>query len=330
MPFIHGKEKNGKHRKTITSDLEDKMKKRIAILVVITLALSLCLVSCGGGNNGGSEGQAAEYPLNVTDYLGTEMTIEKEPQKIVSLSPSCTEILYALGLGDKMVGVSSWCTYPKEAADVEKVGDTFSANVERIIELEADIVFVSGQTAADALSALNNAGIPVYSIGSSDMDSMYASIEQVGLVTNTSDAAKKITDGMKKQAEEIKAEFAGYDKKSVFIDLGGLYSTSKVNYLGNTMDLINAENIAYDYDYSSPQLSAETVIEKNPQVYIVMSSKDQFEKPAGFDKIDAFKNGEVYYIPYDDPTTDMISRDGPRFLDGLEKLGNMIHKKVQE
>lgn len=306
------------------------MKKGIALLLSLVLVLSLAMTVTSCGGDGGSTSETAEYPMTVTDYLGTEMTIEKEPERIVSLSPSCTEILYALGLGDKMVGVSTWCTYPEEAADVEKVGDTFSANIERVIELEADIVFVSGQTAADGVAALNQAGIPVYSIGSADLDEMYAGIEKVGQITNTSAAAKSVTDDMKKQAEEIKAEFADFDKKSVFIDLGNLFSTSKVNYLGNSFDLINAENIAYEYDYSSPQLSAETVIEKNPQVYIVMCPKDQYVQPDGFDKIDAFKNGEVYFIPYDDPTTDMISRDGPRFLQGMKALGDMVHNKVQK
>lgn len=296
-------------------------KKSIAVLLAFVLIFSF--TACGEDTP--KEEANTGYPMTVTDYLGTEMTIEKQPEKIVSLSPSCTEVLYALGLGDKMIGVSTWCTYPKETADVEKVGDTFSANIERIIEMEADIVFVSGQTASDALSALNNAGIPVYSIGSKDLDEMYASIEKVGAITGAVDSAEKVVSDMKAQAEKLQTEFADFKTKRVFIDLGDLYSTSKVNYLGNSLSLVNAENIAYDYDYSSPQLSAETVIEKNPQVYIAMCSEEQFVKPDGFDNIDAFKNGEVYYIPYDDPTTDMISRDGPRFVQGLEILGKMIH-----
>lgn len=299
------------------------MKKKLVFLLMLVLTLSL--VSCGGEDNSGNGSQSPEYPLTVTDYIGTEMTIENEPEKIVSLSPSCTEILYELGLGDKMVGVSNWCTYPEEAADVEKIGDTFSVNVERIIELEADVVFVSGQAAADSVEALNGAGIQVYSIGAKNLDDIYKGITDIGMITNTAEKAASVVDDMKVQAEELKAAFAEFDTKSVFIDLGNLYSTSKEDYLGNSLELINAENIALDFDYSSPQLSAETVIEKNPAVYIALSSEEQFVKPEGFDKIDAFKNGQVYYIDYADPTTDMITRDGPRFLQGLEALGNMIH-----
>lgn len=304
------------------------MKKHIAALLI--LALMICMTGCGGGKQGANEAKAGEYPLTVTDYIGTEMTIEKEPEKIVSISPSCTEILYELGLGDKIVGVSNWCTYPKEAQSVEKIGDTMSANVERIIELDADIMFVSGQSAADAVSALGAADIPVYSIGAENLDDIYKSISNIGIVTNTCDRADEIVTSMKQQAEALKDEFGKYEKKRVFLDFGDLYSSSKKDYLGNSLSMINAENIALDFDYSSPQLSAETVIDKNPQVYIVFSSEKEFVKPDGFDKIDAFKNGEVYYIDYTDPVTDMISRDGPRFVKGLETLGNMIHKGETE
>lgn len=299
--------------------------KKITAILLITM-LTIAFTACGAGGEDGDEQAAAEsFPMKVTDYLGTEMEFKQAPEKIVSLSPSCTEILYQLGLGDKMVGVSNWCTYPKEAGKVEKVGDTFSVNVEKIIELEADVVFVSGQAAADSVSALDAAGIKVYSIGAKSLEDIYKSISGIGQVTGTSEEAADIVGDMKEDAEELKNEFAQYDKESVFIDLGDLYSTSKEDYLGNSLKLINAENIALDFDYSSPQLSAEAIIEKNPQVYICLSSEKDFVKPDGFDKIDAFKNKKVYFIDYTNKATDMITRDGPRFLDGLELLGNLIH-----
>lgn len=299
------------------------MKKITAVLLCIVLTFALA--ACGGGDKDGGETEGTGFPMTVTDYLGTEMTFEAAPEKIVSLSPSCTETLYALGLGDKMAGVSNWCTYPEEAADVEKVGDTFSVNVEKIIELEADVVFVSGAAAAESVEALNAAGINVYSIGAKDVDGILTSIEGVGRVTGTSDKAKEITDAMSAKLEDLKAKFGETEQKSVFIDLGALYSTGSEDYLGASLSLINAENIALDAGANSPLLSAETIIEKNPQVYIALSSEEDFVKPDGFDEIDAFKNGQVYYIDYADPATDMITRDGPRFIDGLEYLGNLIH-----
>ena len=300
-----------------------KMKKRIAILLTALMIFSL---SACGKEEPSQETGSETFPMTVTDYLGTEMEFEAAPEKIVSLSPSCTEILYALGLDDKMVGVSNWCTYPEEAAGVEKVGDTYSVNVEKIIELDADVVFVSGAAAAESVEALNASGIRVYSIGAKNIDDIYASIENIGTITETGDKAKQVVSGMKDELADLEKKVSELETKSVFIDLGSLYSTGSEDYLGTSLALIKADNIALDAGANSPQLSAETVIEKNPQVYIAMTSKEEFEQPAGFEEIDAFKNGEVYFIAYDDPATDMISRDGPRFIQGLDYLADLIHK----
>lgn len=298
------------------------MKKLTAMLLAVMLAFTL--VACAGGGESRNAGDT--FPMTVTDYLGTEMEFEAAPEKIVSLSPSCTEILYKLGLGDKIVGVSNWCTYPEEAADVEKVGDTFSVSVERIIELEADVVFVSGAAAAESVEALNAAGINVYSIGAKNVDDIYESIHNVGAVTGTVDKADETVAAMKEQLAALEEKLADFETKSVFIDLGQLYSSGSEDYLGASLSLIKADNIALDAGANSPQLSAETVIEKNPQVYIALSSESDFVKPDGFEEIDAFKNGQVYYIDYADSAADMITRDGPRFIEGLEYLAKLIHQ----
>lgn len=300
------------------------MRKLTAVLM--TAIMVFALAACGGGEKDNAEEKVStDFPMTVTDYLGTEMEFQAAPEKIVSLSPSCTEILYALGLGDKMVGVSNWCTYPEEATEVEKVGDTYSVSIERIVELDADVVFVSGGAAAESVEALNEAGINVYSIGAKNVDDIYDSIEKIGAVTGTSDKADEVVSGMKEELTDLEEKVADLDEKSVFIDLGSLYSTGSEDYLGASLSLIKADNIALDAGANSPQLSAETVIEKNPQVYIAMSSEEEFQQPAGFEEIDAFKNGEVYFIAYDDPATDMITRDGPRFIGGLSYLADLIH-----
>ena len=303
------------------------MRKLAALLLIFMMIFAM--TACDGEKNN-NPSEETSFPMTVTDYLGMEMTFEAAPEKIVSLSPSCTEILYKLGLGEKIVGVSNWCTYPEEVADVEKVGDTYRVSIEKIIELEADVVFVSGAAASESVEALNSAGINVYSIGAKDVDGIFSSIEGVGKVTGTSKEAAEVVNAMKEKLQTLKEKFGKMDRKSVFIDLGDLYSSGSEDYLGTSFTLVNADNIAIEAGANSPQLSAETVIEKNPQVYIVLSSKEDFTKPAGFDEIDAFKNGEVYYIDYADPVTDMITRDGPRFIDGLEYLGNLIHKTEEK
>ncbi len=301
------------------------MKKLVTLMTAIIMALAL--VSCGGGSSGGDLPEAGVYPMTLTDGIGNTVVIEEEPDKIASLSPSCTEILYELGLGDKMVGVSTWCTYPEETKNVAQIGDTFSVNIEKLIEMETDLVFVSGHAGADAVSALGQAGIAVYTTSTVTLDDIYHNIMVMGSITNTADKAETIVSDMKADAEGLQETYGAFDTKKVFIDLGDLYSTSKVDYLGHSLSMLNTENIAYEYDYTSPRLSAETVIEQNPDVYIVLCSKEDFVMPDGFEEIEAFKNGNVHYIPYDDPRVDMITRDGPRFVEGLKVLGDLVHQK---
>ena len=307
------------------AEREEKMKKLITLIAVIIMVLTLA--SCGGGSGSGSDlPEAGVYPMTLTDGIGNTVVLEEEPDKIASLSPSCTEILYALGLGDKIVGVSTWCTYPEETKNVAKIGDTFSVNIEKMIEMGVDLVFVSGHAGSDAVSALGQAGIAVYTTSTVTLDDIYHNINVMGAMTNTADAAAAIVADMQADAEGLEEKYAGLETKKVFIDLGDLYSTSKVDYLGHSLPMLNTENIAYDYDYTSPRLSAETVIEQNPDVYIVLCSEEDFVMPDGFEEIKAFKEGNVHYIPYDDPRVDMITRDGPRFVDGLKVLGDLVHE----
>ena len=177
------------------------MKRFLAALLAVVMVLAVTACGSDESSKPADENGAGEaaYPMTVTDYLGNEMEFAEAPQKIVSLSPSCTEILYALGQGDKMVGVSTWCTYPEEAAEVEQVGDTYSVSVERIIELDADVVFVSGGTAAESVDALNAAGINVYSTGAKNVDEIYESIENIGAIVDASDKANEVVTGMKNQ-----------------------------------------------------------------------------------------------------------------------------------
>lgn len=301
------------------------MKKLVVLIAVMMMVFAL--TACGGSGSGGELPEAGVYPMTLTDGIGNTVVIEEEPDKIASLSPSCTEILYELGLGDKIIGVSTWCTYPEETKDVEQIGDTFSVNIEKLIEMETDLVFVSGHAGADAVSALDQAGIAVYTTSTVTLDDIYNNIAVMGAMTNTADKANAIVSDMKAEAEGLQETYAAFDSKKVFIDLGDLYSTSKVDYLGHSLSMLNTENIAYEYDYTSPRLSAETVIQENPDVYIALCNEEDFVMPDGFEEITAFKNGDVHFIPYDDPRVDMITRDGPRFVEGLKILGDLIHGK---
>ncbi|MBE6038856.1 MAG: ABC transporter substrate-binding protein [Anaerofustis stercorihominis] len=298
------------------------MKKLLALTLCILMVFGMAACTSGDGGKDGA--------ISVTDSHGTQITLEEPADVIVSVAPNITEILYEIGAGDAVKAKSTWCNYPAEAADVEVIGDQYTGiNIERIIEMQADIVIISGSTAAGATEALAAANIPVCNFEFDTVDDVYEAIEKLGVLTAKNDEAKNLAEKLKNDLAELKAKCADTEKRSVFVDWGGLFSSSKMDFFGNLIQELNAENIAYDYDYTSPQLSAETVIEKNPDVYIVTSAEEFFEKPAGFDEIAAFKNGEVHYIDYYDPLCDMVSRQGPRFVEGLKAIAKMIHPELE-
>jgi len=298
------------------------MKKLLALALCVLMAVSFA--SCGG-DDGKTTGE-----ISFTDSDGKVITLTEPADCIVSISPAVTEMLYAVGAGDAVKAKSTWCNYPAEAASVEVIGDAYTGiSIERIIELEADIVIITGSTAAGATEALEAAKIPVCNIDFETVDAVYEGITNIGIITGKTKEAEELNAKLKTDLADLEAKCATLEKRSVFVDWGGLYSSSKVDFFGNILALINCDNIAYDYEFTSPQVPAETVIEKNPDVYIVTSAEEYFEKPAGFDEISAFKNGEVYYIDYFDPLCDMVSRPGPRFVEGLRAIAEMVHPELK-
>ncbi len=298
------------------------MKKLLALALCVLMALSFA--SCG------SDDEKTGGDITVTDSDGNVITLSEPADVIVSVAPNVTEILYAIGAGDTVKAKSTWCNYPAEADSVEVIGDAYTGiNIERIIELEADVVIVVGGTAAEATSALAAANIPVCNLRFETVEDIYSGITAIGTLTSKTTEATALNEKLRADLAALEAKCADTEKRSVFIDWGGLYSSSKMDFFGNLITRVNADNIAYDYEYTSPQVPAETVIEKNPDVYIVTSSEEYFEKPAGFDEIAAFKNGEVYYIDYFDPLCDLVPRRGRRFVEGLTAIAEMIHPELK-
>ena len=304
------------------------MKKFLAVLMTGVLLFSLSACGGSGGGSGTGTDLKPDFPVEYTDAQGQTRTLEKAPEKIVSLAPNITEILYEIGAGDKIVAVSNWCTYPAEAAAKEKVGDTMSVNIERIIELQPDIVFFSQFADGEVVQKLSEANIPVVRFEYKSVEDIYASIQKIGQLTDNLSKAAELTDKLKADLKALSDKYKDAEKKKVFIDLGYFYSSSKEAVLGNSISLINAENIAYDYTEEAPVLSTEAIIAANPDVYIYSGPESSFEKPDGFNEINAFKNNAVYFIDYSDPLTDKIMRQGPRFVEGLAELAKMIYPEI--
>lgn len=313
-------------------------KKSIQRLLVIFAVLAL-MISFTGCQQSGTTAEVAgvetksgstSYPVTVTDNAGNAVTIDKEPQKIVSLSPATTEILFALDQGDKVVGRTKYCDYPEAALAVADVGSFNSPTLEKIIELAPDLVVASDFISDEIKQQLEATGARVITFNAANIDGVLANIVQAGEVTNANDAAKEIVEKMTadrkaliEKAQTVKTQ------KSVFFDIGKFYSAGPGSTLDSMLTDLNAVNIAADGIEQWPQLSTEEIIADNPDVYISLYTKpEEIKATAGFDKINAIINDQLVYFEYLTPESDMIQRPGPRIIEGMALIAESIYPEI--
>ena len=271
--------------------------------------------------------------LTVTDDLDREVTILKQPERIISMAPANTEILFALGLGEKVVGITNVCNYPPQAQKKEKIGDYNNPNLEKIIELEPDLILASHGNPTELIDQLEEINYTVVGLNPKNIDHIISSISMVGKITGNDEEAARLTEEMEKRIEAVLAETSSLvenNKPRVLyvVWYKPLWTAGSGTFIDELIQKAGGVNIAGDIaDW--PQMSLEIVIEKNPQVIIVGCSEDQPEliqtvrNESTLDQTDAFKNNQIHTID-----TDIVSRTGPRIVDALEEMAKIIHPEI--
>lgn len=313
-------------------------KKSIQSLLVIFVILTLMVSVTGCQQSSATQvtsavetkNGAVTYPLTVTDDMGNTVTLDKEPQKIVSLSPATTEILFAVDAGDKVVGRTDYDNYPEAALAVPSIGDFNAPNVEKIIALTPDLVLASNFISDDIRQQLEATGAKVLVFSPVSIDGIMNDIITVGEVTNTNNQASQVVTKMTADRQAIidKVKTAAV-QKSVFIDVGDFFSAGPGSMLDSMLTDINAKNIAADAATPWPQLSTEQIITSNPDVYISLySTPEQIKATPGFDKITAIKNNQIAYYAFLSPNSDLVQRPGPRIVEGLALLAKDVYPEL--
>lgn len=277
--------------------------------------------------------EVAEFPLTLTDALGNDITLEQAPETIVSMIPSNTEILFALGLNDEIVGVNDWDNYPEEALEKEKIGGQ-EFNVEKIVSMTPDIVFAHESmlgVSDEGLQQLRDAGINVFVVkNAADFEQTYETIETIGKATGKTEEATKIVEDMKAKVEEVLAKTATVEnKKRVFIensDAPEIYTPGKNTFMQQFLDMIGAENIVTEEGWV--MISPEEIVSQNPDVILIMYSYvpeivESVKNRDGFGDITAIKEDAVIQVD-----EDITSRTGPRLAQGLEEVAKAIYPEA--
>ncbi len=270
-----------------------------------------------------------EYPITVTDSYGEEVTIESEPERVVSVAPNLTETMYFLGVEDKLVGRSDYCDYPEDVVDIDSVGSLYDPDIEAIIALEPDVVIVSTHFDDENSQKLEDVGIPVITLyDESDVTGVYGMIETLGSVMNANDMAAQLVEQMQDTIDEVALTIAGQDEPTVYyvVDFGeyGDYTAGGDTFIGGIMELAGADNIAKDV--SGWSIDTETIIEADPDIIIMSEDRvDEFMSMAPYDELTAVQEGNVYGID-----TDILDRQGYRNAEGVQTIAEICYPDLFE
>ena len=305
------------------------IKKKLGIWGSLSLALALVVMALLP-----TLSLATTYPITLTDDLGREVTIEALPERIISLAPSNTEILFALGLGNRVVGVTDFCDYPPEALAKEKVGGPWTPDAEKIVALNPDLVLAAGINPIDLIDILDGLGITVFGIEATDLDDILNDIRTVGQIADKEAEANALTDEMQNQIDAVTDETTGLateEKPRTFHICyhEPIWTCGQDTFIHNLIEDAGGVNIFADIA-GFQSVDIEAVIGRDPEVIIVTAmggtASGTWEwvltepRLAG---VSARQNGRVYYVE-----ANWVERPGPRIVLGLEVVAKCIHPGI--
>ncbi|NLH27874.1 MAG: cobalamin-binding protein [Syntrophomonadaceae bacterium] len=307
-------------------------RKTVFYLLVIMCFLFF-MVGCGTADEQKqSKTDEQTVDIVVTDDFGNQVKLDHYPERIVSLTPSNTEILFALGLGEKVVGVTSYCDYPEEAKDKPKIGD-LKGNVEAIVASEPDLVLAKGILNDDAVEKLRKLDIPVLCLDPESIEGVYRAIELIAKATGTNEKGEEIIGEMKEKIDSVEKKVAKIPQEErlrVFIEVGSdpLYTAGKETFVDELVVLAGGINIADDIK-GYQMYSSEAVVKNNPDVILSADSyyvdiKQEIKKRAGWEEIKAVQEGKVI----DELDTNLLNRPGPRSALAVELIAKALYPEI--
>lgn len=313
------------------------MKKWVGSLLAATLLLGACTNEEATETPETSttpETEDTAFPLTVTDAVGNEITLEEAPDAIISMIPSNTEILFALGLDEEVVGVTDYDNYPEAATTKEKIG-SFEFNIEVMTALQPDLILAhesSWSSAEAGLQPLIDSGVQVFVVDNAmSFDETYETILDIGEVTGKSEEADQVVADMKAQVEEVASKLEAVETpKKVFLEASGdpeIYTAGHGTLNQELLDLINAENVVADQE-GWLMMNSEEIISRNPDVIVLTynymeNAVDAVKARPGFDQVTAVQQDAVVEV-----NEDITTRPGPRLALALEELAKAVYPEI--
>lgn len=301
--------------------------KNLSLIVLFLLLIPTNLLFASS-NSEKSTIPANNY-LTMVDYRNREVTLEKEPIRIISLAPNVTETIFALGAQDKLLGRTDYCDFPSDAANITSIGTLLQPSIEKIVELNPDLIIASTHFSNELLAKLTEIHLKVIVIDEMDsLDGLYTNILDIGLIVNKAAKSKEVVNNLKTRITELTNKLAEVKKPKIYyvISYGqyGDYTAGGDTFISEVIELAGGNNIAKDsigWSYS-----LEKIVEKNPDIIICSKyygAKEGIESSTGYKELPAVKNRKLFTID-----NNLVDRQGPRIADGMEALAKIFHPEL--
>lgn len=295
--------------------------------LLVILGLGLILAACSTSN------QPAHNPValhQITDEAGRTIAVPDTVTRFVSLAPNLTEIAFAIGAGDRLVGRTTYCNYPADAAKIEVVGDTLKPSIEKIIALRPQVVFVSTASQLEAFTGeLEAHQIAVYVTDSHDLEGVFRSIERIADLLKQRPQADELLKQLRARVAAVEEKVKSHPPVKVFYQVSDepLYTIGRNAFLTDLIRRAGGISVTADVPGAWPKYSAESALAARPEAIVLPTGGSMgtanSNVAGALKQSPAVTNNRVYKI-----NDDHLSRPGPRSVDGLEELAHALHPEV--
>jgi cobalamin transport system substrate-binding protein len=264
------------------------------------------------------------YPVSLRDDRGVAVTLRAEPRRIVSLLPSHTETLLALGVGARVVGVDDYSGGPPEAARWPRLGGLYDTHLEQLLSLRPDLVLLS--ESSSAATPLEQNELTVWAGEAKTYDDVFRVIEAIGTMVDRSSDARQLTERIGREIAEVESRLRGLERVPVYYELdSNLYAAGPMSFVGVLLTKAGGRNVVPAGLGEFPKMSPEAVISGNPSIIFGASLASVTARP-GWSQISAVQTGRVYKLPKEE--SQLVLHSGPRIAEGLRVLARRLHPEV--
>lgn len=305
-----------------------RMQSLFRLIAIFAMAIGVMLLILGCSiqnpqidNDQITTSTSELFPVTITDSNGIDLVFDKPPERIVVFDAAALEILFAIGEEGRIIATHSFVSYPPEADIIPRVGDAFNMDIEAIIAMEPDLVFIFAPT---FLEQLRNTGLKVLYLQTleQNFEKTTDNIRMWGLITGNMSNAEIVASDFETRVKNIKQIFSTYPTTHKALqDIGGFWTPGSDTLMGEVFTLLKLRNVAHDISGYS-QISPEVIVQRDPEIIMTVNTQLYLDNPA-FRDLFAVKNERVIEF---DPT--LLSVAGPRFVDGLENLAKLIYPEL--